>query len=128
MAQVCMIRITGGNGWKVAVLALMPALAGCVASTKASTRGTTTKLSERAERRYAQIAPDAVKKRAAFDFGCAKESISVTSVGAKKWGAVGCSERHLYAVNCHNRQVEDPAELQENDCQAVLIGPTTNAH
>ncbi len=111
--------------WKVAVLVLIPALAGCAAS---STRGTTTELSKRAERRYAQIAPDAVKNRAAFDFGCAKESISVTSVGAKKWGAVGCSERHLYAVNCHNRQVEDPAELQQNDCQAVLIGPTTNAH
>jgi hypothetical protein len=107
------------------VFVLIPVLlVGCAATNK----GRLNQGSEREHRGYAQLAPEAVKKKAAFDFGCTQTNIAVTSVGGEKWGAAGCSERHLYAVSCHNRKVQDPADLRVSDCDAILMGPLSLAH
>lgn len=106
------------------LLALIPCFASCVASTKAGSK----ERAERESKRYAEVAPGAVKKQAAYDFGCTESSVAVTREGKGTWGAVGCSERHLYAVNCHNRALNDPADLQQQDCRAILIGPITQRH
>jgi hypothetical protein len=111
--------------WRTSVFFVIAVeLAGCAASTK----GRNNEGSAREQTRYDQIAPAAVKKKAAFDFGCTETSIVVTGVGAKKWGAAGCSERRLYAVSCHNRRVKDPSNLQPSDCDAILLGPISLAH
>jgi hypothetical protein len=107
---------------RVALL-LVAYLTSCVANHKPEPRSLSA-----TDHRYTQIAAVALKRRAAHDFGCVEQRIALTNLGAKRWGASGCNERHIYTVDCRSRASQEPAELREQDCDAVLMGPLTQAH
>lgn len=116
-------RIGGDPMSKFATLLLLTTLPSCAANHQPASLSLAP-----SDSRYAAIASRAVKKRAAYDFSCVEKRIALTHIGSTKWGASGCNERHVYAVDCRSRQSPGPAEASEHECVAILMGPQTQAH
>ncbi len=47
-----------------------------------------------------KVAESKVAKRAAFDFECKEEGITITEIDDRTWGASGCGRRATYLMMC----------------------------
>jgi len=65
-----------------------------------------------------------VQSRAAFEFNCEKETISVTKITNKSYGAIGCDQKAVYLVSgpmhCTPKLFYGDGDLTNDICPVVL--------
>lgn len=68
---------------------------------------------------FYRIAPDIARERAAFDFGCPKEQLTVERVGdLNPHGVTGCGKKAAYIVSCSGTIYS----MKRESCSAALNG------
>jgi len=71
--------------------------------------------------RYNEIMTAKVKERAAFDFQCKKENITVQKIGITSFGAIGCGKKASYVgitgkcTSTYESHVEDYCEIASDN-------------